>query len=197
MATRKRASSRSRPSGLVGRAVSAGRKALREAESRVPPDLRRQLERSIKDGQKTLKSAIDQLQAQVRSRAKQADVDRALKRLDSLSKQVQQIARGASSRGATRTSSPKRRTKPATAKRTTRSTTSKGATTRKPATRKAAPRSTAAARPSSSGSATRRTAPRRASARRPGAAPAEPTAPPASPAPSWMPESNDSGGTSS
>ena len=123
MATRKRTSSRSRPSGLVGRAVSAGRKALREAESRVPPDLRRQVERSIKDGQKTLKYAIDQLQEQVRSRAKQADVDKALKRLDSLSKQVQQIARGAASRGATRASSTTRRARTATTKRTTRSTT--------------------------------------------------------------------------
>src|SRR5712691_13065561 len=36
MATRKRASSRTRRTGLVGRAVKAGRKALRQAESRVP-----------------------------------------------------------------------------------------------------------------------------------------------------------------
>ena len=195
MATRKRTSSRSRPSGLVGRAVSAGRKALREAESRVPPDLRRQVERSIKDGQKTLKYAIDQLQEQVRSRAKQADVDKALKRLDSLSKQVQQIARGAASRGATRASSTRRRAKTATTKRTTRSATRK-AVTRKPATRKPSPRSSAAAPPSSSSSATRRTAPRRPSTRRASSAPAEPSTPPASSEPSWMPESNDSGGTS-
>src|SRR6266853_1749439 len=92
MAARKRASSRSSRSGLVRRAVTAGRKALREAESRVPRDVRRQLERSIKDGQKTLKTAIDQLQVQVRRTAKQADVEKALKRLEGLSKQVQQIA---------------------------------------------------------------------------------------------------------
>ena len=93
MAARKRASSRSRRTDLVGRAVTAGRKALREAESRVPSDVRRQLERSIKDGQKTLKAAIDQLQVQVRRTAKQADVEKALKRLEGLSKQVQQMAR--------------------------------------------------------------------------------------------------------
>ena len=125
MATKRRASSRSRRSTLVARAFSAGKKALREAESRVPPDLRRQLERSIKDGQKTLKTAIDQLQVQVRRTAKQADVERALKRLEGLSKQVQQLARDASSRGAARASSGARRAAPAkrsvsrTAKRAT------------------------------------------------------------------------------
>ena len=213
MATRKRRSSRSSRSGLVGRAVSAGRNALREAESRVPPDLRRQLERTIKEGQKTLKATMDQLQAQVRSRARQADVDKALKRLDSLSKQVQQIARGASSRGAARASSTRRRAKtatrrapakaktatrraPAKAKTAARSTKRKAAT-RKPATRKASPRRTAAARPSSSGSATRRTAPRRPSTRRASSAPAESSTPETSTEPSWMPASNDSGETSS
>src|SRR6202171_5257978 len=102
MATRKRTSSRSRPSGLVGRAVSAGRKALRQAESRVPTDVRRQVERSIKDGQKTLKTAIDQLQVQIRKTAKQADVEKALRRLEGLSKQVQQMARNAAARGSAR-----------------------------------------------------------------------------------------------
>jgi len=104
MATKKRASSRSRRTGLVGRAVKAGRKALRQAESRVPPDLRRQLERSIKDGQKTLRTAINQLETQVRRNAKQADLDRIFKRLDGLSKQVQRMARNATSGGAARAS---------------------------------------------------------------------------------------------
>jgi len=102
MATRKRASSRSRRAGIVGRAMKAGRKALRQAESRVPPDLRRQLERTIKDGQKTLRTAIDQLETQVRRNAKQADIDRVFKRLDGLSKQVQKMARTATSGGAAR-----------------------------------------------------------------------------------------------
>src|SRR5258705_294637 len=47
MATRKRASSRSRRRVIVCRAVKAVRKALRQAESRVPPDLGRQLERTL------------------------------------------------------------------------------------------------------------------------------------------------------
>src|SRR6202165_1397703 len=100
MATKKRSSSRSRPVGLVDRAVRVGRKALREAESRVPSDVRRQLERSIKDGQKTLKTAIDQLQVQVRRTAKHAHGEKGLKRLDGLSKQVQDMARAGGGRGA-------------------------------------------------------------------------------------------------
>jgi hypothetical protein len=199
MATRKRTTSRSRRSGLVDRAVRAGRKALREAEHRVPPDLRKQLERSIKDGQKTLKTAIVQLQAQVRSRAKQADIDKVLKRLDGLSKQVQQVARGASSRGATtakRTPRAKTRTA-AVRKPPTRNAATRKPATRKPATPKPSPRTTAAARPASSAPATRRAASRRSSTRRASSAPVEPSTPPAASEPSWMPESNDSGGTSS
>src|SRR5258708_11900187 len=141
----KRASSRPGRSGLVGRAVTAGRKALRDAERRVPRDVRRQLERSIKDGKKTLKIAIDRLQVQVRRTAKQADVEKALKRLEGLSKQVQQIARDAASRGTVSTRRPAkttRRTKPAV-KRTTRKAATKAKTTapaRNPAAaRRAAP----------------------------------------------------------
>src|SRR3977135_2764004 len=127
MATRKRVSSRSRRTGLVGRAVKAGRKALRQAESRVPPDLRRQLERTIKDGQKTLRTAIDQLETQVRRNAKQAALDRIFKRLDGLSKQVQQMARNATSSGGAAATTRRRAT-----------TTAKRATRKKPSTRKAA-----------------------------------------------------------
>src|SRR5260221_12330199 len=112
MAAKKRSSSRSRPTGLVGRAVRVGRKALREAENRVPKDVRRQLERSIKDGQKTLKTAINQLQVQVRRTAKQADVEKALKRLEGLSKQVQQIARDAAARRAAPASRPLKNNRP-------------------------------------------------------------------------------------
>ena len=148
MATKKRASSRSRQSGLVSRAVRAGRKALRQAESRVPPDVRRQVERSIKDGQKTLKAAIDQLQVQIRKTAKQADVDKALKRLEGLSKQVQQIARNAATGTPAR---PARRT--STAKRAT--------ARRKPATRKAPTRSSATSSPAAAAPKPRRAPVRR------------------------------------
>jgi hypothetical protein len=121
----------------------------------MPPDVRRQLERSIKDGQKTLRTAIDQLQVQVRRTAKQADVDKALKRLEGLSKQVQKLAVDMAARGAARASSRPRRAA-ATAKRATSTTRKRAATTRKPATRKASTRSTS----------TRPAAPRRAPRRR-------------------------------
>jgi hypothetical protein len=200
MATRKRASSRSRRSSLVGRAVTAGRKALREAESRVPPDIRRQLERSIKDGQKTLKIAIDQLQVQVRRTAKQADVEKALKRLEGLSRQVQQLARDAASRGAARASSTTRRAATAkrrasgTAKRTAKRTRSTVKRAASPAKR-TAPSTSRRSTPSSSGTTARRTAPRRSSPRPTTTAKPEIRyIPPAEP--ETMPEPFDGGGNS-
>ena len=113
MATRKRASTRSK---LLKRAVKAGRSALREAERRMPPDVRKQLERTIKDGQKTIHSAIKDVRTRLDRTARQADLDKAMKRLDALSKQVRNLA-----------------TRPAA------STTAR--TRRKPAARKAAARS--------------------------------------------------------
>ena len=121
MATRKRTSTRSR---LLKRAVRAGRSALHEAEKRVPPDLRRQIESGIKDGQKTVHAAIKELQTRLDRTARQADLDRVLKRLDGLGRQVQQLARPVTSR-TSRPAPNKTARKPAT---------------RKPATRKPAPR---------------------------------------------------------
>ena len=162
MAAKKRSSSsRSRRAGLVDRAVSAGRNALREAESRVPSDVRRQFERSIKEGQKTLKAAMDQLQVQVRRTARQADVEKALKRLEGLSKQVQQMAREAASR---RTPTTRRAT---STKR--RATTTGRRTTRKvPTTAKRTP---SARKPAAPRVPTGTAAPRRAARRSPTPAP--------------------------
>src|SRR5438034_10133183 len=95
MATRKRTSKRS---GLVGRAVRAGRQALREAERRVPPDLRRQVERRLKDADKTARAAIKQLQDQAKKASTRADVNNVLKRIDGLTKQARQVARGTGAR---------------------------------------------------------------------------------------------------
>jgi hypothetical protein len=139
----------------------------------VPSDVRRQLERSIKDGQKTLKTAINQLEAQVRRTAKQVDVEKALKRLDGLSKQVQQLARGAASR---RAATPRRTTRKAAgpAKRAAGTAKRRAAPARKPAARATVRRAPTA----SPARATRRAAPRRA------------PAPPPEPEP--MPEPGDS-----
>src|SRR5213594_4979396 len=97
MATSKRTSRRT---GIVDRAVRAGRQALREAEKRVPPDLRRQVERRIKDADKTARAAIRQLQAQAKKASTRADFNSVLKRIDGLTKQARQIARGTSARAA-------------------------------------------------------------------------------------------------
>src|SRR5216683_104500 len=124
MATKKRASSRSR---LLKRAVKAGRSYLRQAERRLPPDVRKQIDRSIKDGQKTFEGALKQLRIRLDRTASQVDLEKALNRLDGLSKQVQAIARSATARRAAPT--PKRRA----ARRPARSGT------RRPPPRPAAP----------------------------------------------------------
>jgi colicin import membrane protein len=143
MAAKKRnASSRSK---LLNRAVKAGRSYLRQAERRLPPDVRKQIERSIKDGQKTVEGAIKQLRTRVDRTARQADLERALKSLEGLTKQVQQIARAASARPAA-----------TTAQRTARRPATRNAPARKAATKRAAPSNAAAPKP-----AARRTAPRR------------------------------------
>lgn len=61
----------------------------------MPPDIRRQVERSIKDGQKTVEGALKQLRTRLDRTARQADLEAALKRLDGLTKQVKQLARAA------------------------------------------------------------------------------------------------------
>jgi polyhydroxyalkanoate synthesis regulator phasin len=150
MAARKRSSARSK---LIKRAVKAGRSALRQAERRVPPDLRKQLEKTIQDGQKTIHTAIKEVQTRLDRTARQADLDRAMKRLEGLSKQVRNLAaRTAASATAAR---PARR-KPAT----------RNAAARKPAARKPAARKTAPARTSTS------RAPRRSARQRPASVPA-------------------------
>jgi hypothetical protein len=132
----------------------------------MPADLRKQLERSFVDGQKTVQVAIKQVQAQLNRTARQADLDKALKRLEALSRQVAEMARAAA---AARQAPPPRKV------------------TRKPATRKPAARKPAAA-------AARKPAARRPAARRVAAPGARSVPPP--PAPGPGPEPVDTGETS-
>jgi hypothetical protein len=132
MATRKRTSRRS---SLVGRAVKAGRQALREAEKRVPPNLRRQVERRLKDADKTARAAIKQLQAQAKKASTRGDVNTVLKRIDGLTKQARQIVRGAGTRATT----TRRRAATTTRRAASRATKAAG-TARRKASAKAASR---------------------------------------------------------
>jgi hypothetical protein len=143
--------------------------------------VRRQVERSIKDGQKTLKAAIDQLQVQVRKTAKQADVEKALKRLEGLSKQVQQIARNAATGAPAR--SPRRAA--STVKRTAKTAVRRTKT----ATRKAPTRSSASSAAASSPTKAVRRAPAR---RNPRPAAQSPAPPEPSESPEWIDRSGSS-----
>ena len=170
MAKRKRTSRRS---GLVGRAVTAGRKALKEAESRVPAELREQVERRVRDANKTVQAAIKEAQTQVKRASSRADVNSFLKRLDGLTKQAKQLARGTSSSRATT-----RRTAGAR----------KATSTRKPATRKPAAKRPAARAAASPATPTRAAAPRRR-APRPAPATETPMSPMEAPAEMGEPHS--------
>ena len=154
MATRKRATRRS---GLVGRAVSAGRQALKEAESRIPPDLRKRVDRGIKDADKAARAAIKQLQVQVKRASTRADVNSVLKRIDGLTRQARQIARAT---GPAKPARPRRRTAATTRKSTAR-TTKAASSARRRATSTASRTSAG-----SSGSRPRRTTARRRPTRR-------------------------------
>ena len=145
----------------MNRAVKAGRKALRQAEKRIPPDLRRQIERGIKDGQKRFDATVKDVRARVSKATAPGEIDRALKRFSGLSKQFEGLARTLTTRAAaaTRGTAPRRTTAPAK---------------RKPAARKPAARKPVARKPAARKPAARRS-PRRA------AAPAIVTAPPSVP----------------
>jgi colicin import membrane protein len=147
MATKKRTSSRSR---LLKRAVKAGRSYLRQAERRLPPDVRKQIDRSIKDGQKKFEGALKQLRTRLDRTASQVDMEKALKRLDGLSKQVQAIARSATARPAAPTPTRRAARRPAASRRTTRAAAPKAAAPAKAATRKAPVRRAASRRRASS-----------------------------------------------
>jgi polyhydroxyalkanoate synthesis regulator phasin len=142
MAARKRASTRSK---LLKRAVKAGRSALLEAQRRVPPDLRKQIERAVQDGQKTMHTAIKQVQIRVDRTARQADLDRAMKRLEALSKQVRNMAAAAA---ASTTTSRSARRKPTPRKAPTHKPAARKPATKAAPKRAAARRSPRTARPS-------------------------------------------------
>lgn len=148
MAKRKRTSRRS---SLVGRAVTAGRKALKEAESRIPPDLRKQVEQRVRDASKTVQAAIKEGQAQVKKASTRRDVNSFLKRLDGLTRQARELAKGTRRSTARRATTTKRKAGTAArrtatkAKTAARSTARKAAAKRPAATRRRAAPTTPAA----------------------------------------------------
>jgi polyhydroxyalkanoate synthesis regulator phasin len=132
MAARKRASTQSK---LLNRAVKAGRSALRQAQRSLPPDVRKQIDKTVKEGQKTIHIAIKQVETRLDRTARQADLEKAMKRLDQLSKQMRNLATAAAASASSRTAAAR----PATRKTATRKPAPRKPTTRKAATVKAAP----------------------------------------------------------
>lgn len=139
MAARKRAS---RQSKLLNRAVKAGRSALRQAQRRLPPDVRKQIDKTVREGQKTIHIAIKQVETRLDRTARQADLEKAMKRLDQLSKQMRNLASAAAASASSRTAAAR----PATRKTATRKTAARTPAARKPTARKAATEKAAPAR---------------------------------------------------
>src|ERR1700730_2530059 len=146
-ANRNRASTRRPKDGnLVDQARQVAGSAVKDIQKRLPPDLTRQLERSLSQGQKAIQSSLQQVQARVNRTASQTDVDRLTRRIDELPRQVNRLVTGGRGTGelpaATTTTRP----------RTTRSsgTSSARKSSAKPTTRSAS-RSTSKSSRGSSG----------------------------------------------
>jgi polyhydroxyalkanoate synthesis regulator phasin len=93
--TRKRASTRKAKDGnLVDQARQAAGSAVKDLQKRLPPDLSRQLERSLSQGQKAIQSSLQQVQARLNRTASQTDVDRLTRRIDELTRQVNRLVTG-------------------------------------------------------------------------------------------------------
>src|ERR1700730_15125044 len=94
-ANRNRASTRRPKDGnLVDQARQVAGSAVKDIQKRLPPDLTRQLERSLSQGQKAIQSSLQQVQARVNRTASQTDVDRLTRRIDELKRQGDRLSNG-------------------------------------------------------------------------------------------------------
>src|SRR4030088_2253823 len=110
--TRTRASTRKsgKDSNLVGQARHTAEGAVKDLQKRLPPELVKQIERSLERGQKAVDGSLKQVQARLNRTASQTDVDRLTRRIDDLTRQVNRLvgaARGASSAAVRRPSTPR------------------------------------------------------------------------------------------
>lgn len=110
----------------------------------MPPDLRRQVDRRIKDADKMARAAIKQLQVQINRASSRADVNNVLKRIDGLTKQARQITRATGPRKAAPRKAAVTTKRPASRTRKAAATKKRpaAAATRRAPTRRTSPRRT-------------------------------------------------------
>src|SRR5262245_65727396 len=89
--SKKRASSPARNG--EGGLIDQGLGFVKDLQKRLPPDLVKQVEKAVGQGQKTVQGSLQAIQAQLKNTAKQSDVDRLTKRIDALARHVEQIGR--------------------------------------------------------------------------------------------------------
>lgn len=80
-----------------------------KAELTMPADLRRELERRVKEANNTAKAAIKRMQAQIKKAGAPTDASSVLKRLDQLNEQVREMVRrsGSSATRRARSTTPR------------------------------------------------------------------------------------------
>lgn len=71
---------------ILGQALEVGRGAIKEAQRRLPPDWRQQVETKVAD-------AVRPVQAQLGNRARQSDLDALSRRVDVLQAEVDRLTR--------------------------------------------------------------------------------------------------------
>src|SRR5207248_8427213 len=120
-------------------------------------------------GQKRLDTAVKDVRTRVNKAARQADLDRVMKRLDGLSKQVSQLARRVTTRPAAATAARRPASRRTAARKPARKPAARRPAARKPAPRKPAARKPAARKPAAAKTtaAARKPATRRSTPRRP------------------------------
>src|SRR3981081_781348 len=103
---RKRASTRKPADGnLVTQARQAAGTAVKDLQKRLPPDLARQFERSLAQGQRAIQSSLTQVQNRLNRTSSQADGDRLTRPIDDLTRMVNRLVGGDRGPGAGRSAS--------------------------------------------------------------------------------------------
>ena len=93
-------SSRSGGASIVQQARKAAESAARDLQKRIPPDVLRELEKRVGQGQRTIQASLKQLETRLNRTASRQDVDRLTRRIDDLAKQVSRLLSARSASGA-------------------------------------------------------------------------------------------------
>src|SRR5262252_3412946 len=81
-------------SGVIDQFWVVAEAFVKDLQKRLPPDLVKQVERAVDQSQKTMQTGLKAIQDQLKTTARQADIDRLTKRVDALAKQFERALAG-------------------------------------------------------------------------------------------------------